>query len=218
MRQTLQLRGASLPTVTVATGMKPFPVPAVELRLDLLGRLEGYRLPDWITLWRQQSAYMLCTCRDPRRAAYRLGLGVRLGCDAIDIDSHAPEQQRRTLVGLARFAGVESIASIHLSAPCGSRGALLGLAHKLWRMGATGIKIAVPCSSVAQLGALLDLRKSYRGKRVLLIPLGCRFSGYRYRNSLVFGYLGRELGAGQPPYGEVVKRWKGQCSPRRFFG
>ena len=218
MRRTLQSLGGSLPTVTVATGIKPFPVPAVELRLDLLGRLVGYRLPDWITLWRQQSAYMLCTCRDPRRAAYRLGLGVRLGCDAIDIDAHAPEQQRRKLVGLARFAGVESIASIHLSVPCSRRSALLGLAHQLWRMGATGIKIAVPCSSVAQLGALLDLQKSYGGKRVLLIPLGRRFRGYRYRNSLVFGHLGQELGAGQPPYGEVVKRWKGQCSPRRFFG
>ena len=217
MRQTLQLRGGSLPTVTVATGMKPFPVPAVELRLDLLGRLVGYRLPDWITLWRQQSAYMLCTCRDLRRATSRLGLGISLGCNAIDVDSCAPERLRKGLVGMARVAGVEAIASIHLSAPCGSRGALLGLAHKLWRMGATGIKIAVPCSSVAQLGALLDLRKSYRGKRVLLIPLGCRFSGYRYRNSLVFGHLGHELGAGQPPYSEVVKRWKGQCSPRRFF-
>lgn len=218
MRQTLQLRGGSLPTVTVATGMKPFPVPAVELRLDLLGRLVGYRLPDWIALWRQQSAYMLCTCRDPRRAAYRLGLGVRLGCDAIDIDSHAPERLRSVLIGLAQIAGVETIASVHLSAPCSRRGALLGLAHELWRMGVTGIKIAVPCGSAAQLGALLELRKSYRGKRVLLIPLGHRYSGYRYRNSLVFGHLGRELGAGQPPYSEAVKRWKGQCHSRRFFG
>ncbi len=218
MRRTLQSLGGSLPTVTVATGIKPFPVPAVELRLDLLGRLVGYRLPDWIARWRQQSAYMLCTCRDPRRATSRLGLSIRLGCNAIDVDSRAPERLRKALIGMAHLAGVESIASIHLSAPCGSRGALLGLAHQLWRMGATGIKIAIPCSSVAQLGALLDLRKSYRGKRVLLIPLGCRFSGYRYRNSLVFGHLGRELGAGQPPYSEVVKRWKGQCSPRRFFG
>ena len=191
MRQTLQLRGGSLPTVTVATGIKPFPVPAVELRLDLLGRLVGYRLPDWMALWRRQAAYMLCTCRDPRRSAYRLGLGVRLGCDAIDIDAHAPEQQRRTL---------------------------LGLAHKLWRMGATGIKIAVPCGSAAQLGALLELRKSYRGKRVLLIPLGRRYSGYRYRNSLVFCHIGRALGAGQPPYSKVVKRWRGQYHSRRFFG
>ena len=218
MRQTLQLRGGSLPTVTVATGIEPFPVPAVELRLDLLGRLVGARLSDWMARWRQQSAYMLCTCREPRRATSRLGLAIRLGCNAIDVDARAPERLRKELVGMARFSGVEAIASIHLSVPCSRRSALLGLAHQLWRMGATGIKIAVPCSSVAQLGALLDLRKSYRGKRVLLIPLGCRFSGYRYRNSLVFGHLGRELGAGQPPYGEVVKRWKGQCSPRRFFG
>lgn len=218
MRQTLQLRGGSLPTVTVATGIEPFPVPAVELRLDLLGRLVGARLSDWMARWRQQSAYMLCTCREPRRATSRLGLAIRLGCNAIDVDARAPERLRKELVSMARFSGVEAIASIHLSVPCSRRSALLGLAHQLWRMGATGIKIAVPCSSVAQLGALLDLRKSYRGKRVLLIPLGCRFSGYRYRNSLVFGYLGRELGAGQPPYSEVVKRWKGQCSSRRFFG